>query len=195
MGTAAPRIEVLDAAQVSLSSKVVMPRRIRAHFDRAPAVAIEIEVVDRTPIVRTVTIWSESNQLVSNDLRLPLSGELLPAAVRAACSTVLFGPTPDEAYDIVVPEGVEVGEAGLIGPMRVVARIRRDRDKYGRAAADSLLQKRGRPAKQIPTAELKEIAATYKKTGSFTKTASKHDMSRSTARRRIMKAREEGMDC
>lgn len=189
-----PRIEVIDAAQVSLSSRVVIPRRLRAHFDGDPPAAVEIEMVHHRPVVRSVTIGSDADDLVSNDLRVPLTGELVPAAVRAACSTLLAGPPGDDTQRLV-PHRIQPGEVGVIGPIRVVARTRQDLASYARSAKNSMPRRRGRPPLSVTHDELEEIAGTYREVRSFAKTGALHNMSTSKARRRIQQARAAGIDC
>lgn len=193
-----PRIEVLVSTPVPLSSTVVMAQRVRAHFDRSPAVTIEIEVVDWRPVVRSVTISSDHDSLTSSDLRVPLTGQLLPAAIRAAVRATGAGVFHGPAFtktERALPDGVQPGQVGIIGPPRFIGRLPRDLDRYDQAAAEAAPRKRGRPPKKISRATLEEIAATYRETGSYPETAARHDMSVATARRRIQKARNEGLQC
>lgn len=190
----APRIEVIDGAQVSLSSRVVIPRRLRAHFEGDRAVVVEIEMIDHRPVVRSVTIGSDADDLGSNDLRLPLTGELVPAAVRAACWTLLAGPTGDDTQRLV-PHRIRPGEVGMIGPIRAVARTRQDLAAYERSAKNSMPRKRGRPQLLVSQDELEEIAATYREMRSYAKTGTIHNMSTSRTRRRILEARAAGIEC
>ncbi len=198
MDPTAPKIEAIDARLVELSSTVVMPRRIRARFDRTPAVIIDIEIVDRRPVVRSVTIGSADDNLASGDVRIPLTGELVPTAIRAASQqkgqTLLFGPPPDGS-ERPLHGGVKHGQVGVIGPIRGIARVRQHLDDYEQAARESAPRRRGRPTKRIHRNELEEIAATYRETGSFTETAARHRTSEATIRRRIKLARDEGLEC
>lgn len=194
----APDVEILDPEPVPISSTVLMARRVRVRFERTPPVTVEIEVVDWRPVIRSVTIGSDDDNLRSADLRVPLTGELLPAAVRAAVratgASVFLGP-PMSKTERRAPGSVKPGQVGVIGPPRLVARRPEELDTYDQAASAAAPRKRGRPPKVIPRAELEEIAATYSETRSYPETAARHGMSVATARRRVQKARDVGLEC
>ena len=91
-----PSIEVIDRTSIELTSShtetglveaTSVPRRFRAVFAGDRSTSIEIEMVDGRPLVRAYSVATDSEDLAARPLRPALNGQLVPAAVRAACYT------------------------------------------------------------------------------------------------------------
>ena len=166
-----------------------MPSRFIATFRSDPSVEIEIEYVSRVPQVRSVRILSESRHLATKDLRLPLQSELLPRAIRAACVSLVAGDPPRGGRRMRKVE-VKPGETENFGAISVVARVASHAGKYQQAAEP----RRGRPPAGDDLDELRAVAAAYGQHGSVSDVLINVGcMSRSTAKRRVVRARELGL--
>jgi len=185
---AQPRIEQIDAGLVHLAAKVAVPRRFRATFDDIWATTIEVDATSGRPAVREVVIALPDGNLAEHDLRVPLRGRLLPAAIAAASVSLLFGPEPNPAQELVefTPSA---GEVGVIGPIRAYGRADRDRSDYARAGSAARARRPGRPRREPDIEELQAIVATYLEGGrSVAAIRARHPMSAKTAYRRLREA-------
>lgn len=184
-----PSIEALTS-YVGLRGKVAIPQHFLARFPTDPAVVLEVEVVDKRPLVRSVSVTSTGSGLKSDDLRMRLTSELLPAAVRASVRTVIGGEPQETAGRRLSAEEIR-GKAGLIGPITLLARVENEANEYDKASRVG--EKRGRPRHITPTEDLAAIAALYGQPGRLNDIMINFNLGKSTARRRIAEARAAGL--
>jgi len=172
-----------------LSPTVVVPSAFRAIFPGDPSVSVEVEVsTDGQIEVREVTVHRAASGLQSSDLRLPLQSKYLPAAVAAACMTLIGGSVFPGATKRIT--GSLEGLVGVVGPIVVTARIARDSDVYKRASGQP---QRGRPRHLTPETELARIAEVYLSSGGSTSAVmAQCFLTKATAHRRIIEARKAG---
>lgn len=192
-----PSIEVIDRTSIELTSShtetglveaTSVPRRFRAVFAGDRSTSIEIEMVDGRPLVRAYSVATDSEDLAARPLRPALNGQLVPAAVRAACYTNIRRDMP--AW---LPSPPSTDGVGVIGPITLRMRLGDRTDEYGKAASQSAPRRRGRPPLTSEEQDLQAVAAAYQKVGSLRKVATNLNMSKSTVERRIHAAREHGL--
>jgi hypothetical protein len=189
-----PTIEVLDNEGVELTEGIEVPKRFRARFEDTISMSFDIEMVQGAPIVRSITMTTDSDDLAATDLRRPLRSQLVPAAMAAACREQLIGPSAEtlaKLADVVAqsPEGQT-----LIGPITVVGRLRRRSGEYRKAAQSTRQQRPGRPRHVTDPDELELIAVAYLERRSLADVMSKLPyLSKTTAWRRVNEARNAGL--
>lgn len=179
------------STSVALNSLVRLPQRFNATFPGDPKTIIEIEMVKSRPIVRKLTVSSDSVDLAERDARLPLRSKLVPAAVRAACKTTLYGgftieqlcslPVEETLADFIHGSGVLLDKVPGAAPM------------YDDAARSARRRRPGRPRHVTSLEELRQIAAIYSERNSISDVTNGHPISRATAYRRVAEARETGL--
>ena len=172
---------------VALSPRVVVPSSFTAVVSGDPMVTIEVVVEESQPQIREVKVEKSTGEgLVTNDLRLPLLSQYLPAALAAASMTVLFGsPTTFRSKRV---EEFTPGSKVDMSQALVIARVSRDHGEYKALARTT---RRGRRKHVTPLDELTAISATYiARNGSISGVASVHNLSKGTAQRRIQEARD-----
>jgi transposase len=187
-------IDVVDDRLVRLIGDVMVPARFIARFDDEWHTTIEIHFVDGRPVVRSLHMASEVDDLADHDLRRPLRSQLVPAAVRRLsdefAATRLSGETSDQKMRPVSLEGVP--DKAVIGMPQVVARVRQHQEHYRSAAA--AVSRRGRPTQLTDPEVLVEIADVYRTRNSIADVLARlPGVSRSTAYRRIKEARQAGL--
>lgn len=185
---APPTVELLDDRYVELTAGVEVPARFRANFDGAVSISVEIEMVDGSPTVRSVTITSTTDGLAGKDLRQPLSSQLVPAAMAAAYREQ---PRPDPNDEVVrIAAWADLGVlSGHPSPMS--DRFLMSSNGNNAAPATS---RRGRPRRVSNHDELVHFANAYLERRSLSDVMARFPkISKTTAWRRVNEARDAGL--
>ena len=195
MTTLKPTIALLDPRPTVLSGRVEVPTRFRATFEDLLTTSIEIELVSGSPVVRAITMSSDTDDLASKDLRPALRSKLVPAAIRAASREVLIGPSLSNQKASPVPRN-ELPATGEIGPIVVIGRRANSADDYDAAEQQTRRRRPGRPKHTTDPDVLRRIAEVYMKRRSLADIETQFPdppMSKTTAHRRVQEARKAGL--
>lgn len=158
-----PEIIVVDDTPVKIASGIGVPRKFVALFENndRPRSILEIEVRDGKPRVVRLTIEAGDDHLTTSNTRLPLTGELLPAAVAKASFSHRGKGLRDQVTRKVSQEEIEQMGDAVIGPMNVVGRVRQHLGAY-QASAYGSQTRTGRPRENDPE-ELAAVVAAYER--------------------------------
>lgn len=183
-----PRIRATGAL-ASLTDRVLIPSAFTAVFDGEPKVTLKVVVEDRKPLVRSFEVACRKGGLGTTQASVPLHSKLLPAAVAAASQSLIAGAPP--SVRTRARKRSLVGTVGVVGSITVSARLESDIEAYTSGAGGT---RRGRPPLVVPDDELAAIAETYLSSGgSISAVRSGFNFSKSTAQRRVEKARQAGL--